>query len=156
MTVETPIDGQRSRRIAEIVGEALERPPAERSAFLDAACGGDATLREAVEALLAADRTAAGFLGVSPPSAGLIGSTLSHYRILERLGAGGMGEVYLAEDQKLGRRVALKVLPRELAGDPDRLARFRREARTVAALNHPNLVTLHSVEEARGVHFLTM
>lgn len=156
MTVETPIDGERSRRVAEIVGEALECPPAERPAFLDAVCGGDTALRESVEALLAADRTAEGFAGVSPPSEGLIGSTLSHYRILERLGAGGMGEVYLAEDEKLGRRVALKVLPRELARHPERLARFRREARTVAALNHPNIVTLHSTEEARGLHFLTM
>jgi serine/threonine protein kinase len=86
----------------------------------------------------------------------LIGQTISHYRILKKIGAGGMGEVYRATDTKLGRDVALKVLPAEMARDADRLARFQREARSVAALNHPHIVTLHSVEEAGGVHFLTM
>jgi TolB-like protein len=86
----------------------------------------------------------------------LIGEKLSHYRITARLGAGGMGEVYLAEDTKLERRVALKVLPADLAGDPDRLKRLQREARALAALDHPNIVTVFSVEEADGVHFLTM
>ena len=74
-----------------------------------------------------------------------IGQQLLHYRIVETLGKGGMGEVYVAEDTKLQRRVALKVLPHEMAADPDRRARFEREARAVAALNHPNIVTLHSV-----------
>jgi len=157
VTVETPFDGERSRRIAQIVSEALDVPPAERSAFLAGACGGDASLLREAEALLAADRTEDGLAAPLPQlSQNLIGLTLSHYRIVERIGAGGMGEVYLAEDEKLGRRVALKVLPREVAGNPERLARFRREARTVAALNHPNIVTLHSVEDARGLHFLTM
>lgn len=82
--------------------------------------------------------------------------TLSHYKIFERIGAGGMGEVYLAEDLKLERRIALKVLPEPLATDPERLERFRREARAVARLNHPNIVTIFSVEEAEGVSFLTM
>ncbi len=86
----------------------------------------------------------------------MVGTTLLHYRISGRLGAGGMGEVYAAEDTKLQRRVALKVLPREMASDPDRLRRFQREARAVAALNHPNIVTIYSVEESGGVHFLTM
>ncbi len=81
---------------------------------------------------------------------------LGHYRILERLGAGGMGEVYLAEDAKLRRRIALKILPPELAESAERLQRFESEARAVAALNHPNIVTVHSVEEADGVHFITM
>jgi serine/threonine protein kinase len=86
----------------------------------------------------------------------MIGERLSHYRVTAKLGAGGMGEVYLAEDTKLGRQVALKVLPAELADDPGRLSRLQREARALAALDHPNIVTVFSVEEADGVHFLTM
>ncbi|MGD8440987.1 MAG: protein kinase [Holophagae bacterium] len=85
-----------------------------------------------------------------------MGETLLHYRILRKLGAGGMGEVYLARDTKLGREVAVKVLPPELSADPDRLERFRREASIVAALNHPNIVTIFSVEESDDVHFFTM
>jgi serine/threonine protein kinase len=85
----------------------------------------------------------------------MIGQTLSHYRILEKLGSGGMGEVYVAEDTKLGRRVALKVLPPEMATG-ERLMRFEREAKAVAALDHPNIVTIYSVEEAEGIHFYTM
>jgi TolB-like protein len=86
----------------------------------------------------------------------LIGRTLSHYHITAAIGAGGMGEVYRANDKKLGRDVALKVLSAQMAHDPNRLARFQREARSVAALNHPHIVTIFSVEEAEGVHFLTM
>jgi serine/threonine protein kinase/tetratricopeptide (TPR) repeat protein len=86
----------------------------------------------------------------------LVGRTLAHYRINSAIGAGGMGEVYRATDMKLGRDVALKILPPDVASDPERLARFQREARAVAALNHPNVVTLYSVEESDGVHFLTM
>ncbi len=89
-------------------------------------------------------------------SSSLIGCTISHYRIIDKIGAGGMGEVYRAKDTKLGRDVALKVLPAEMARDPERLARFQLEARAVAALNHPHIVTIHSVEEADGIHFLTM
>jgi len=84
------------------------------------------------------------------------GIKLSQYEILSPLGAGGMGEVYRATDTKLGRDVALKVLPAEMAHDPERLARFRREAKALAQLDHPNIVTIHSVEESDGVHFLTM
>jgi len=83
-------------------------------------------------------------------------ATLGHYRIVAPLGSGGMGEVYLAEDTKLGRRVALKILPPDLAADADRRRRFEREARAAAALNHPNIVTIHSVEQADDLHFLTM
>ncbi len=86
----------------------------------------------------------------------MIGSQLGHYRIERLLGAGGMGEVYLASDTKLGRQVALKVLSEKLASDPDRLERFQREARAAAALNHPNIVTIHSVETVDGVPFLTL
>jgi eukaryotic-like serine/threonine-protein kinase len=86
----------------------------------------------------------------------MIGTTLKHYRIVRALGHGGMGDVYAAEDLELRRLVALKTLPPETASDPERLRRFRREAQAVAALNHPNIVTLYGVEEANGVHFLTM
>jgi len=86
----------------------------------------------------------------------VIGRTLAHYRITASLGAGGMGEVYRATDTKLGRDVALKVLPAEVAADPERLDRFQREAKALAAFDHPGIVTVYSVEEADGVHFLTM
>ncbi len=84
------------------------------------------------------------------------GDQLGPYKILASIGAGGMGEVYRAQDAKLGRDVALKVLPAEMAHDPERLARFHREAKALAQLDHPNIVTIHSVEECNGVHFLTM
>ena len=90
----------------------------------------------------------------------MVGRTLNHYKVVEPLGKGGMGEVWIAEDMRLGRRVALKVLPAAVSADPDRRGRFEREARAIAALNHPNIVTIHSVEEADtstgSVHFLTM
>ena len=86
----------------------------------------------------------------------MIGQTLGHYRIVREIGAGGMGVVYQAEDTTLGRQVALKILPPALAADHDRRVRFAREARAVAALNHPNIVTVHSVEESGGTHFITM
>ncbi len=86
----------------------------------------------------------------------MVGTSIGHYHIVESLGKGGMGEVYVAEDTRLGRRVALKVLSRDLAIDADRRERFEREARAVAALNHPNIVTIYSVEEADGVPFLTL
>src|SRR5580765_2041039 len=84
------------------------------------------------------------------------GTRLGTYQITGPLGAGGMGEVYRAKDLRLGREVAVKVLPQGVASSPDRLARFEREARTVAGLNHPNIVTLFSVEEEDGIRFLTM
>lgn len=80
----------------------------------------------------------------------MLGTTLAHYEILDRLGKGGMGEVLLAQDTRLGRRIALEVLPDDMAQDRERLERFQREARIVAALNHPDIVTIHSVEEADG------
>jgi len=86
----------------------------------------------------------------------MIGTTLGHYEIVEKLGHGGMGEVFRAQDTKLKREVALKILPSDLAEDSERLARFQREAESIAALNHPNIVTIFSVEEDEGTHFLTM
>ena len=86
----------------------------------------------------------------------MLNRTLAHYEIIEKLGQGGMGEVYRARDRKLGRDVALKILPEDVAADPERRKRFEREARAVAALKHPNIITLHSIEEADGVQFITM
>jgi serine/threonine protein kinase len=86
----------------------------------------------------------------------VIGKTISHFKITAKLGEGGMDEVFQAEDTKLGRQVAIKVPPAEMADDPERLARFQREARSLAALDHPNIVSAHSIEEADGVHFLVM
>ena len=85
-----------------------------------------------------------------------VGESLGHYRLVEKLGEGGMGIVWLARDERLDRNVAIKFLPDEFAGDAHRRTRFEREAKAVAALNHPNIVTIHSVESTHDVHFFTM
>jgi len=83
-------------------------------------------------------------------------ATISHYRILSRIGAGGMGEVYLAQDTKLGRNVALKILPAAVAANPERMRRFVQEAKAAAALNHPNIAHIYEIGEAAGVNFIAM
>src|SRR6476620_8009837 len=89
-------------------------------------------------------------------SESLSNTTLSHYCIVSKIGAGGMGEVYLAQDTKLDRKVALKILPAELAANRDRMERFVREAKSAAALNHPNIATIHEIGESDGVNFIAM
>ncbi|HTP88459.1 MAG TPA: protein kinase [Bryobacteraceae bacterium] len=146
--------------IKEMVGAAIERPEQERNAWLDSACGADNQLRAEVERLLAQGEEtlkapAADFLAGTLHGLAA-GDVLLHYRIEAKIGEGGMGVVYRAYDTRLHRVVALKTLPREMALDPGYLQRFRREARAVAALNHPNVVTLYDVDQADGIHFLTM
>ncbi len=86
----------------------------------------------------------------------MIGKTLGHYEITDKLGQGGMGSVWLAQDSKLGRKVAIKTLPEEFAQDEERLARFEREAKLLASLNHPNIATIHGLEEHEGTRFLVL
>src|SRR5947209_11869399 len=84
----------------------------------------------------------------------MIGETISHYRILSKLGEGGVGEVYLAQDTKLDRRVALKILPADVAAHPDRMKRFVQEAKAASALNHPNILTIYEIDETESGHFI--
>jgi hypothetical protein len=131
-------------RIEELYHAALERPLAERGAFLDGACGGDQALRHEVQSLLAAERDAERLmeepaLGAATQKLAVTrGTRLGPYEVTDLVGAGGMGEIYRARDTRLGREVAIKVLPEHVAHDPDALARFGREARAVAALSHPH------------------
>lgn len=159
-------DAARWQRLQVIVQSALDRPAGERAAFLASACAGDDDLRREAASLLERASRADGFLAKpldalaaaehSRGPALVSGQTLAHYRIVKAIGAGGMGEVYSAHDTRLDRQVALKILPAELAVDASRRSRFAREAKAVAALNHPNIVTVHAVEEADGRHFITM
>ena len=153
-------------RIEQLYHAAASREPAERAAFLDEACAGDETLRREVESLLAHEDAArfmegsaleaAAKLVTDDPGTTLMGRQVGAHQIVSWLGAGGMGEVYRARDTKLNRDVALKVLPDAFAYDPERLARFQREARILASLNHPNIAQIYGLEESGDVRALVL
>ena len=158
------------RAVENLFHAALKHAPEDRRAFLDQACGGDPEMRREVETLLskaeragtfletpaletlAAEDTTVTLTAAGPPPSRQFGP----YRVISPLGAGGMGEVYRAHDGKLGRDVAIKTLPYRFARDPDRLARFRREARTLASLNHPNIAAIYGLEESGDVDCLVL
>jgi hypothetical protein len=149
--------------VDELLQDALARAPEERSDFLAGACAGNPALRLEVESLIAHHEQAKEFLVASLPRIAeevlvshqaLEGQTIGNYQVLGRLGAGGMGDIYLALDTRLGRKVALKLLPARFTSGRDHLRRFELEARATAAVNHPNIVTVHEVGEANGLRFI--
>ncbi len=171
------------RRFSRVCHEALTRGGAERASYLDSACGGDVDLRREVEALLAQEARAEGFLDTPPWESALagdagpdtpagnpavpdaidvrpplsLGARVGHYEVMDfSVGAGGMGEVYRARDTRLDRVVALKRLPPAFAADPGRVSRLAREAKTLAQLNHPGICTLHDIVVHDGVTLLVM
>jgi Tol biopolymer transport system component/serine/threonine protein kinase len=161
------MDPERFQQIDKLLEEALEREPDQRKPFLEQACAGDVELRKEVEALLVAHDMAGSF--VERPALNLAAQALAHgqgqsligtrlgpYEILSLLGRGGMGEVYRVRDTRLDRIDALKILPPEVATDPDRLRRFVREAKAASALNHPNIATIYEIGESDGIHWIAM
>jgi eukaryotic-like serine/threonine-protein kinase len=152
-------------KVKEIFEGALALPASERAAFLDHVCEGDQALLEEVESLLRSSEDAESFMetpAVQSAAKSLVGDQtklsvgqrINHYQIVSLLGEGGMGEVYLARDAKLGRNVAIKILPRYYATDAGRLRRFQQEARTASALNHPNILTIHEIGQEESLHFM--
>jgi serine/threonine protein kinase len=158
---------ERWQEVERLYYAALQREQSERAAFLSAECVDDPTLRRVVESLLAGEGTVDHFLGTPALEAAatligndagpsLIGGQFGFYKIHSLLGAGAMGAVYRARDTKLGRDVAIKVLPAVFTSDPERLRRFEREARVLAMMNHPHIATIYGVEEAGGARGLIM
>jgi len=156
---------ERWQKIDQLLEAALERPSDQRAAFLEAACAGDDALRSEVEALLRSDEQATSFMEspafevgagllVEKKSDSLVGRRLGPYRVLSLIGKGGMGEVYLAQDSRLGRKVALKILPPSFTRDRERVLRFEREARAASALNHPNILTIFEIGQIGELHFI--
>src|SRR5436309_5156130 len=155
----------RLQTIEEIYRAALDQEPDQISAFLDTACEGDELLRRKVEALLASRQRAGSFIETSAvglaariiqngQADSLVGQTIGHYKLSERIGTGGMGEVYLATDITAGRKAALKLLPARFTGDAERLKRFQQEARAVVGLNHPNILTVYEIGEDHSTHYI--
>ena len=165
------MDADLWKQVDALLDEALDLPEAEREQFVLQATASDPRLREEVRSLLRAQSQTVHFMERSAfrvaaqaladdanltSHESLIGITLGDYRIESPLGSGGMGEVYLAQDLKLNRKAALKILPRQFVADVERAERFRREAFALSALNHPNLITIYEVGESGGVHFIAM
>ena len=150
-SVMTP---ERHRRVGDLYHAALAMAQEERTTFLESRCGGDADLLRDVQSLLTAHRQAGNFIAApalaTAGSAWSIGQRFAHYEVLAPLGEGGMGEVYRARDRQLGRDVAIKILPRLFATDPERRIRFEREARLLASLNHPHIGAIYGFEVMDG------
>ena len=156
---------ERWQQLKQIFQSALERNPAERSAFLNQACAEDPALRSQVESLISshdqagdsieamAAEAATEMLGDGQPGP-ILGKHISHYEVLSLLGRGGMGEVFLAQDASLGRKVALKLLRSDFTRIEERLLRFQQEARAASALNHPNILTIHEIGHDGSLHFM--
>ncbi len=155
---------ERWQKVKEIFHSALLREPASRQTFLAEACGDDVGLRREVESLITAHEKDGSFIDAPAYEVAATmltngdelspGQKFGHYEVLSTLGKGGMGEVYLAEDSRLGRQVALKFLSTSFMNDPDRLRRFEQEARSASALNQPSILTIHEIGETDGRRFI--
>src|ERR1022692_3261791 len=149
------MQAERWKQIQDLCQAALELAPEKRAAFLAQACPEDPQLHAEVQSLL--DQQADSFLESAPVSAIKAlsaGAKLGNFEIVELLGRGGMGEVYRARDARLKREVAIKVLPAGLAREPDRIARFEREARAASALNHPNIVSVYDIGSDNDTYWI--
>jgi non-specific serine/threonine protein kinase len=160
---------ERFQQVEKLYHACLDHPALERLGFLEEACGGDTELFREVQSLLASRDQENGLLDVSAVNLAAelisqnpgtrpdwLGRTVLHYRIEEKIGEGAMGVVYRAHDTKLGRKVAIKFLPEVLAGNPRQLERFEREARVLAALNHPNIGGIYAIEEEAATRYLVL